>query len=215
MTSEVQRAGNYSELSSLRFFFFSSRRRHTRSDRDWSSDVCSSDLPGRGGPGTAPRARPAGTGGRGRLPAGQVELGELCRVHRGQVTGANKVWVTTGNPAGLPGRFLFPAVTRASELFRAEGTLATAGRLRSVIDLPADLGELAPAELALVTRFLAEAEAAGAAASYIACHRKPWWRVRLRATAPLPATSMARRPPPVVRHGARARHVNISPGPLP
>src|SRR6185312_16563432 len=24
-------------------FFFSSRRRHTRSDRDWSSDVCSSD----------------------------------------------------------------------------------------------------------------------------------------------------------------------------
>src|SRR5206468_4187501 len=28
----------------LMFFFFSSRRRHTRSDRDWSSDVCSSDL---------------------------------------------------------------------------------------------------------------------------------------------------------------------------
>src|SRR5206468_9152186 len=25
-------------------FFFSSRRRHTSSDRDWSSDVCSSDL---------------------------------------------------------------------------------------------------------------------------------------------------------------------------
>src|SRR2546428_4963078 len=28
----------------VRLFFFSSRRRHTRSDRDWSSDVCSSDL---------------------------------------------------------------------------------------------------------------------------------------------------------------------------
>src|SRR6266849_8952027 len=28
----------------LFFFFFSSRRRHTRSTRDWSSDVCSSDL---------------------------------------------------------------------------------------------------------------------------------------------------------------------------
>src|SRR5699024_8390828 len=28
----------------LSFFFFSSRRRHTRSKRDWSSDVCSSDL---------------------------------------------------------------------------------------------------------------------------------------------------------------------------
>src|SRR5207245_4524867 len=28
----------------LFFFFFSSRRRHTRCYRDWSSDVCSSDL---------------------------------------------------------------------------------------------------------------------------------------------------------------------------
>src|SRR5690606_40588859 len=29
---------------SVIFFFFSSRRRHTRFSRDWSSDVCSSDL---------------------------------------------------------------------------------------------------------------------------------------------------------------------------
>src|SRR6266403_5400470 len=32
-------------IITLLFFFFSSRRRHTRSLRDWSSDVCSSDLP--------------------------------------------------------------------------------------------------------------------------------------------------------------------------
>src|SRR5690606_10554207 len=31
-------------LFSIFFFFFSSRRRHTRFSRDWSSDVCSSDL---------------------------------------------------------------------------------------------------------------------------------------------------------------------------
>src|SRR5205809_1798688 len=31
-------------FSALFFFFFSSRRRHTRCSRDWSSDVCSSDL---------------------------------------------------------------------------------------------------------------------------------------------------------------------------
>src|SRR3989442_9611126 len=35
-----------SQLSNVTiFFFFSSRRRHTRCGRDWSSDVCSSDLP--------------------------------------------------------------------------------------------------------------------------------------------------------------------------
>src|SRR6266704_2286909 len=33
-------------MSLICFFFFSSRRRHTRSKRDWSSDVCSSDLGG-------------------------------------------------------------------------------------------------------------------------------------------------------------------------
>src|SRR2546429_3541890 len=33
-----------SGLRRCRFFFFSSRRRHTRCSRDWSSDVCSSDL---------------------------------------------------------------------------------------------------------------------------------------------------------------------------
>src|SRR5256886_12221346 len=37
------------------FFFFSSRRRHTRFDCDWSSDVCSSDLLSFG------RVRPAHT----------------------------------------------------------------------------------------------------------------------------------------------------------
>jgi adenine-specific DNA-methyltransferase len=157
--------------------------------------------------------RPAGRGGR--RPAGHVELGELCRVHRGQVTGANKVWVTAGNPAGLPARFLFPAITRASELFGAQGTLASTSRLRCVIDLPADLGELTAAEFALVTRFLAQAEAAGAAGSYIACHRRPWWRVRLRVPAPILASYMARRPPTFVRNLAGARHVNIAHGLYP
>src|SRR5207302_5257908 len=32
------------EVSLFIYFFFSSRRRHTRFSRDWSSDVCSSDL---------------------------------------------------------------------------------------------------------------------------------------------------------------------------
>src|SRR6266496_432393 len=35
---------NRTNFFSYFFFFFSSRRRHTRSLRDWSSDVCSSDL---------------------------------------------------------------------------------------------------------------------------------------------------------------------------
>src|SRR5437899_6569454 len=36
--------GSVSVLTFVSFFFFSSRRRHTRCLSDWSSDVCSSDL---------------------------------------------------------------------------------------------------------------------------------------------------------------------------
>src|SRR5438034_6361043 len=39
----------------MRVFFFSSRRRHTRSLCDWSSDVCSSDLSGTNGKTTTSR----------------------------------------------------------------------------------------------------------------------------------------------------------------
>src|SRR3712207_3329848 len=43
----------YDSKTDIRFFFFfSSRRRHTRYWRDWSSDVCSSDLDGFRRPGT-------------------------------------------------------------------------------------------------------------------------------------------------------------------
>src|SRR5438105_6130996 len=40
----LNRAHRSVRLEPLYVFFFSSRRRHTRSTRDWSSDVCSSDL---------------------------------------------------------------------------------------------------------------------------------------------------------------------------
>src|SRR5690606_40616202 len=47
------------------FFFFSSRRRHTRFSRDWSSDVCSSDLPAVHGGNRADDRPPARRGERG------------------------------------------------------------------------------------------------------------------------------------------------------
>ena len=51
--------------------------------------------------------------------AGYIELGELCRVHRGQVTGANKVWVEGPYSRGLPAQVFFPAVTKAREFIRS------------------------------------------------------------------------------------------------
>src|SRR5690349_24703900 len=63
-------------------FFFSSRRRHTRSLRDWSSDVCSSDLWWFGGDGLC--ALPSANGGAsaGGDVLVQVWTGELWRESR-------------------------------------------------------------------------------------------------------------------------------------
>src|SRR5262249_58188504 len=102
-----------------------------------------------------------------------------------------------------------PAVPRASELSGAGDTLASSAGLRRVIDLPADLGALPASERAQVAAFLDRARAAGAAESYVARHRSPWWRVRLADPAPILASDLAPRPPPLVRHPAAAPPVNI------
>jgi len=154
-------------------------------------------------------ARPA------RPPAGHVELGELCRVHRGQVTGANAVWITAGRHPLIPGRFQVPAVTQGRELLRAGQALPAGVALRLVIDLPADLAQLSEAEREPVARFLRWAASAGAAGGYVARHRTPWWRVRLGPPAPILASYMARRPPAFVRNLAAARHLNIAHGLYP
>src|SRR5258707_3505260 len=51
----------------LSLFFFSSRRRHTRYWRDWSSDVCSSDL----------RSRSAHAGSAFNMPVVTTDIGDL------------------------------------------------------------------------------------------------------------------------------------------
>lgn len=148
-------------------------------------------------------------------PEGYVELGELCRVHRGQVTGANGVWIAGEHSVGLPDSVLFPTITRAREVMEAEGLLTDAAKLRRVIDLPADLDELGTSERNAVKRFLKTARAMGASQGYVASHRKAWWAVGLRAAAPIISTYMARRPPAFVINKADARHINIAHGLYP
>ena len=148
-------------------------------------------------------------------PAGFVELGELCRVHRGQVTGANRVWIEGTHSQGLPESVLFPAITRARELFAAGACLRDLAHLRRVIDLPTEIEALPARERRKVRAFLATVERMGAADGFIARHRRAWWSVGLRAPAPILATYMARRPPAFVRNLAGARHINIAHGIYP
>src|SRR5690606_39498679 len=80
-------------------FFFSSRRRHTRFSRDWSSDVCSSDL----GPtlrisGTVPTREhpiPIGVPQEGEPPAGFTALTGVSSAAGDRVvmTAGGRVWM--------------------------------------------------------------------------------------------------------------------------
>src|SRR5215217_8837052 len=66
------------------FFFFSSRRRHTRYWRDWSSDVCSSDLVG---PLDLARLRGAARGVGGEAGGRRVIEAALIGVAAGIIAG--------------------------------------------------------------------------------------------------------------------------------
>ncbi len=146
---------------------------------------------------------------------GSIELGEVFRVHRGQVTGNNRVWIAGRYNEDLPESVLVPSVTKARELFAAGESLTDATRLCRVVDLPANLDEIADEDRPVVKRFLQWARQQGADQSYIARHRRPWWSVRLREPAPILCTYMARRPPAFVRNLCAARHLNIAHGLYP
>jgi hypothetical protein len=146
---------------------------------------------------------------------GLIELGELCRVHRGQVTGANKIWIAAAHAAGLPDWVLKPTVTSADQIIGAAPILDNEKQLSRVIDLPPDLDALLSTGRTAVERFIRWAKSAGAADGYIARHRTPWWAIKLGEPAPIVCTYMARRPPAFARNRVRARLLNIAHGIYP
>lgn len=149
------------------------------------------------------------------VAAGHIELGEIFRVHRGQVTGANHVWIAGAYCDALPASVLFKCVTRAQDIIRAGAVLSDLSRLRCVIDLPVDLGDIDPADRPAVEAFLRWARDQGAYRPYVARHRKAWWAVGLRDPAPIVCTYMARRPPVFAFNPLGARHINIAHGLYP
>src|SRR5688572_30890394 len=100
------------------FFFFSSRRRHTRFDCDWSSDVCSSDLPG-ATPGAVAGAivTQALVVAAGGIAAGVAGAVFVVRLVRSQLFGVSPLDPTTLVVASI----VFIAVTEIGRASCREG----------------------------------------------------------------------------------------------
>jgi len=143
------------------------------------------------------------------------KIGELFRVHRGQVTGCNHVFIEGGYEKNLPDSILYPTVTRAEDLFGSDVMLTSSEGFRNVIDIPTDLSSFDRAERRLINNFLSWAKQQKANESYIAKHRNPWWSVRLYQPAPVLCTYMARRPPRFIRNLCEVRHINVAHGLYP
>src|SRR5207253_10587561 len=115
-------------LGSPLFFFFSSRRRHTRWPRDWSSDVCSSDL--------APGARVD------RLAAGELRNRRVERRARHAHTARHR--------AALADRILGALRTAQAAAGAAREVAAALQQLREALPRHADVdvrGERAVGDL--------------------------------------------------------------------
>ena len=149
------------------------------------------------------------------IPSDHVQLGDLFRVHRGQVTGANNVWITGSNPFEINDAFLIPTITRARELIAAGEVLEDTKHLKFVLDLPKDLDELPAHQRNSIDAFLRWAKLQGAADGFVAQNRPKWWSVGLKSPAPIVCTYMARRAPAFVRNKAGARLLNIAHGLYP
>lgn len=155
-------------------------------------------------------------GGRPPRQPGQMELGELFQVSRGQVTGLNRVWVHSSAAPALPDAYLVPTITDAADISTAPGQeIHSLDRLRRVVCLPRDLAPLPAAHRRAIETFLAWARQQGAQDGYIARHRKPWWHVHLREPAPIVMTYMGRRPPAFAFNAAGARLINVAHGLYP
>lgn len=145
-----------------------------------------------------------------------VELGELCRVSRGQVTGANQVWIASAGAPPVAARFAHPCITDAADITGApDAVIERLDHLRRVIDLPADLSLLTRAEREQVDAFIEWAKLQGADRSYVARHRRAWWSVGRKPPAPVVMTYMGRRPPVFALNLTGARPINVAHEVLP
>lgn len=148
-------------------------------------------------------------------PVGSIELGEIARVSRGQVTGGNAAWIAGPQSVDVPDRYKIATVTRAKELIAAGPVLESDGQLRRLVNLPVDLSLLSNSECEGVDRFLAWCRREGVPAGYVARHRRAWHAINLYDPAPILCTYMARRAPAFVRNAVAARHINIAHGIYP
>lgn len=123
-----------------------------------------------------------------------IPLGNIARVHRGIVTGANEFFVMTRQRAEERGlqSCVRPVLTRAEEVFASDGVVRAHEQTKVMLYPPVTVGA---AERRALNAYIASGEAMGIHERYVPSHRKPWWRPQVLPAPPIVATYMARQAP--------------------
>ncbi len=147
---------------------------------------------------------------------GLVRLGDIARVHRGAVTGANHFFVMPKTEAVDLGLvpFVRPVVTSAQQIL-VSGGIVRAQDLEEVAVAPPRDVDLASPEAGLLKSYLEYGERKGVQKGYICSHRKPWWYVGFREPPPIIATYMARQAPAFALNPDGALILNVLHGVYP
>ncbi|HYN50791.1 MAG TPA: class I SAM-dependent methyltransferase [Thermoleophilaceae bacterium] len=148
-----------------------------------------------------------------------IRLGDLARVHRGQVTGANVFFSMTRREAQELGleQWCGSAITSAEEILDSGGVVRDGPERRVVLLPPKDVDRAAHPALDRHLR-RGERRRKGRPAvreGYVARHRNPWWFLGPMRPPPIVASYMARRAPVFALNPDRLVLLNVAHGVWP
>lgn len=128
-----------------------------------------------------------------------LRLGDIARVHRGQVTGGNKFFLISRSRARELGveAWCKPAISSAEEILDSGGVVRDAPERRLLLAVPGNVDRKAHPHL---DRYLRRGERrrgneAAVKLGYVASRRNPWWNLGRLDAPPIVASYMARRAP--------------------
>ena len=132
-------------------------------------------------------------------PGVTVRLGDIARVHRGQVTGGNSFFALTRDQARRLGveQWCRPAITSAEEILDSGGVVRDSADRKLVLSVPPQLDRKQHPAL---DRYLRRGERRHGDKppinrGYVASRRRPWWNLGRLEAPPIVASYMARRAP--------------------
>jgi len=148
-----------------------------------------------------------------------ISLGDIARVHRGAVTGANGFFVLSPTQARAHGieAWCRPVISGAKEILDAGGIVKAGPRTKLLLDVPADADRASHPQLDAYLKLgeVPRDDQPPISTRYVTSRRRPWWNLGLAPPPPIVATYMTRQAPAFALNPDGLAVINIAHGIYP